>query len=166
MNQKLNSLEGLYIDMLKDLYSSEQQISKALPQLAKKAHTPELRQAFEEHLAQTENQIARLEQIFSSMKSSPRGKKCAGMEGIIKEGEEMMKESIDPEVLDAALIAAAQKVEHYEISSYGTARTYAQTLGYHDAVTLLQQTLEEESATDEKLTTLAENFVNAEAVAQ
>lgn len=166
MNQKLNSLEGLYIDMLKDLYSAEQQITKALPQMAKKAHTPELRQAFDEHLGQTENQIARLEQIFSSLKGSPRGKKCAGMEGIIKEGEEMMKESIDPEVLDAALIAAAQKVEHYEISCYGTARTYAQTLGHHDAVTLLQQSLEEESATDEKLSTLAENFVNAEAVAQ
>lgn len=155
-----NHLEGLYIDMLKDLYSAEHQIMKALPKLAKKANSPTLKKYFEEHLAQTEQQAQRIEQVFEGLSGSPRGKKCVGMEGIIAEGEEVIKEGFEGETLDAALIAAAQKVEHYEIASYGAARTFAQTLGYHDAARLLQQTLDEESQTNEKLTRLAESGVN------
>ncbi len=155
-----NHLEGLYVDMLKDLYSAEHQIIKALPKMAKKAHSPELKQYFEEHLAQTEQQAQRIEQVFNNLEGSPKGKKCVGMEGLIAEGEEVMKEGFQGEVLDAALIAAAQKVEHYEIAGYGTARTFANTLGYTEAAKLLQQTLEEESQTNEKLTRLAESGVN------
>ncbi|MFZ6030173.1 MAG: ferritin-like domain-containing protein [Chloroflexota bacterium] len=163
---KIQNLEELYVDVLKDLYDAEQQIMKALPKMAKAAHSTELRQGFEEHLTQTERQAARLEQIFSAMDTKPGGKKCIGMEGLIKEGEEIMKEAKKPsDVLDAGLIAAAQKVEHYEISGYGTARTYAQLLGESDAAELLQQTLEEEALTDEKLNQLAEGFINLEAMA-
>lgn len=155
-----STLEELYKDMLKDLYSAESQVKKALPKMAKKAHDPKLKQYFEQHLEQTEQQITRLEQVFSSLDVSPRGKKCVGMEGLVAEGDEIMGEGFEGETLDAGLIAAAQKVEHYEISSYGTARTFAQTLGFKEAARLLQQTLQEESDTNEKLTRLAESYVN------
>lgn len=163
MAMKMNNLEELFIDTLQDLYSAENQIITALPKMASAANAPDLKQGFEMHLNQTKEQVRRLEQIFADRKGSPRGKKCVGMEGIIKEGEELMKEKATPEVLDAGLIAAAQKVEHYEMAGYGTARTYAQMLGYNDAARLLQQTLNEEADTDKKLTALAESHINLEA---
>jgi ferritin-like metal-binding protein YciE len=161
---KLDSLNELYVDHLKDMYSAETQITKALPRMAKKASSPDLKAAFESHLQETQGQIQRLDQIFQALEKSPRGKKCAGMEGLLEEGKEVMSEDIDPEVLDAALIAAAQKVEHYEISSYGTARAYARLLGDNTAVKLLTLTLEEEVKADKKLTHLAESGINVEAM--
>jgi ferritin-like metal-binding protein YciE len=161
---KLDSLNELYVDHLKDMYSAETQITKALPRMAKKASSPDLKAAFESHLQETQGQIQRLDQIFQALEKSPRGKKCAGMEGLLEEGKEVMTEDIDPEVLDAALIAAAQKVEHYEISSYGTARAYARLLGDNTAVKLLTLTLEEEVKADKKLTQLAESGINVEAM--
>jgi ferritin-like metal-binding protein YciE len=164
MAGKMTTLEDLYIDTLKDLYSAENQIIKALPKMAKAANSPELKRGFERHLEQTRQQVSRIEKIFSSQENaSPRGKKCVGMEGLIQEGEEIIKEEADPAVKDAGLIAAAQKVEHYEIAAYGTARTYAKTLGYHEAARLLQQTLDEESQTNENLTALAESHINIDA---
>lgn len=163
MAAKMKTLEDAYVDLLKDLYSAEKQITKALPKLAKAAQAADLRRAFEEHLTQTEKQVERIERIFSEMDGSPRGKKCVGMEGLIEEGNELLKEDAEPEVLDAGLIAAAQKVEHYEIASYGTARTWAEHLGYTNAARMLQQTLEEESMANEKLTRIAESHVNMEA---
>jgi ferritin-like metal-binding protein YciE len=159
-----NTLRELYVDQLRDLYSAENQITKALPRMTKKAATEELKQAFEEHLQQTENQITRLEQIFSGLEKSPRGKKCVGMEGLIEEGKEVMAEKMEADVMDAALIAAAQKVEHYEIAGYGTVRAYAELLGETEAVQLLTATLEEESAADERLTEIAESTINVEAM--
>jgi ferritin-like metal-binding protein YciE len=164
MATKLTNLEDLYIDLLKDLYSAETQLEKALPKMSKAAQSSNLRRGFDEHLRQTQGQVKRLEKIFSELGRGPRGKKCVGMEGLIKEGDEVMKENMDADVMDAALIAAAQKVEHYEIASYGTARTYAHALGYQGAANLLQQTLNEESATNEKLTKLAEQGINQEAM--
>ena len=161
---KLDSLNKLYVDELKDLYSAETQITKALPRMVKKATSPALKAAFEAHLQQTFGQIERLDRIFKTLENSPRGKKCVGMEGLLAEGKEMMGEDIEPEVLDAALIAAAQKVEHYEISSYGTVRAYARLLGDNTAVDLLTLTLEEEVTTDEKLTLLAESGINVDAM--
>ena len=163
MASKMSTLEDLYMDLLKDLYSAEKQLVKALPKMAKNAQSPDLQRAFEEHLKQTEGQVERIERIFSDMDGSPRGKKCVGMEGLIEEGNELLKEDVEPDVLDAGLIAAAQKVEHYEIASYGTARTWAQRLGYDEAARMLQQTLEEESMANEKLTRIAESHVNVEA---
>jgi ferritin-like metal-binding protein YciE len=160
----MDTLEDLYTDLLKDLYSAEKQLVKALPKLAKAAQAEDLRRAFNEHLAQTEEHVERIERVFSNLNSSPRGKKCVGMEGIIEEGNELTKEKVKPDVLDAGLIAAAQKAEHYEIACYGTARTWAQRLGYNDAAQLLQQTLEEESMANEKLTQIAESHVNVEAM--
>ncbi len=160
---KMQTLEDMYMDLLKDLYSAEKQLVKALPKMAKSANASDLQNAFQEHLKQTEGQVERIERLFSDMDSSPRGKKCVGMEGLIAEGSEIMKEDAAPEVMDAALIAAAQKVEHYEIAGYGTARTWAQQLGYDSAARLLQQTLEEESMANEKLTRIAESHVNVEA---
>ncbi len=160
---KMQTLEDMYMDLLKDLYSAEKQLVKALPKMAKAADASDLQDAFQEHLQQTEGHVNRLEQIFSQMEGSPRGKKCVGMEGLIKEGGELMKEDAEPEVMDAGLIAAAQKVEHYEIAGYGTARTWAQRLGYDDAARTLQQTLDEESMANEKLTRIAESHVNVEA---
>ncbi len=160
---KMQTLEDMYMDLLKDLYSAEKQLVKALPKMAKAADASDLQDAFQEHLQQTEGHVNRLEQIFSQMEGSPRGKKCVGMEGLIKEGSELMKEDADPEVMDAGLIATAQKVEHYEIAGYGTARTWAQRLGYEDAARTLQQTLDEESMANEKLTRIAESHVNVEA---
>jgi ferritin-like metal-binding protein YciE len=163
MASKITSLEGLYTDMLKDLYSAEKQLVQALPKMAKAAQSADLKKAFEEHLKQTEEHVARIERIFSDMDSSPRGKKCVAMEGLVAEGKELLEEDVDPDVLDAGLIAAAQKVEHYEISSYGTARTWAERLGRDKAARLLQQTLGEESAANDKLTQIAESHANLRA---
>src|SRR5436190_17641875 len=161
----LDTLKDLYVSELKDLYSAENQILKALPKMAKAASNPSLKSAFQEHEAQTQGQVQRLEQIFQQMGKGPGGKACKGMQGLIEEGEEMMKEDAEPEVLDAALIAAAQRVEHYEIAGYGTVRTYAQQLGETQAARLLQQTLDEEGETDKKLSSLAERAVNLKAAA-
>jgi ferritin-like metal-binding protein YciE len=160
---EIDSLRKLYIEELKDLYSAEKQILQALPRMAKKASSPQLKAGFEEHLRQTEGHVQRLEQIFETLGKSPRGKKCKGMEGLLEEGKEVMQEDMDEETRDAALIAAAQRVEHYEMAGYGTVRTYAQLMGERDAVKLLQQTLDEEGQTDKKLTQLAES-INVEAM--
>lgn len=161
---KLETIRDLYIEDLKDLYDAETQITKALPKMAKAAQASELKRAFDDHLKQTEAQIQRLEQIFGKLETPPTGKKCKGVAGLIAEGEELMKEDADPDVRDAGLIAAAQKVEHYEMAGYGTARTYARLLGEQEAAKLLQQTLEEEGETDHKLTALAERKINKQAV--
>jgi len=155
-------LKQLYIDELKDLYSAENQLVKALPKLVKGAQSNELRQGFEEHLKQTKGHVQRLEQIFEMLGESPKGKKCKGMEGLIEEGSEVMDEDYEGSVLDAALIGAAQRVEHYEIAGYGTVRNMAELLGESDQVSLLEETLQEEKETDEKLTALAKQ-INAEA---
>jgi ferritin-like metal-binding protein YciE len=158
-----NSLRELYIDELKDLYSAETQLVKALPKLAKASSNPELRHAFEEHLRQTSDQVTRLEQIFEMLDEKPTGKKCLGMEGLVKEGSETMGEDYESEVKDAALIGAAQRVEHYEIAGYGTVRAFAELLGENEHVSLLEETLEEEKAADEKLSELADE-INSQAV--
>ena len=163
MASKMDTLEDLYEELLKDLYSAEKQLVKALPKMAKNADSPDLQKAFEEHLDQTEKHVERIERIFSNLGGSPRGKKCVGMEGLIEEGNELLKEEVEPDVLDAGLIAAAQKVEHYEIASYGTARAWAEKMGHDDAARLLQQTLEEEAMANDKLTELAESYINMEA---
>jgi ferritin-like metal-binding protein YciE len=159
---KIETLQELFIDELKDLYSAETQIIKALPKMIKNANSDELRGAFEEHLEQTKGHVDRLDQIFGDLNASPRGKKCTGMEGLIEEGKELMAEDVEPEVLDAGLISVAQRVEHYEIAGYGTVRTYAELLGLDEAAKLLQETLNEEKETDRKLTSIAES-VNVEA---
>jgi ferritin-like metal-binding protein YciE len=158
-------LGDLYKEELKDLYSAESQLVAALPKMAKAASSPELKKAFESHLEETKVQIQRLEQVFEEIEGSPRGKKCKAMEGLVEEGSELIKEKseFEPAVLDAALIGAAQRIEHYEIAAYGTVRTFAQQLGYAKAADLLQQTLDEESAADEKLTTLAVSGINQQA---
>lgn len=163
---RLNSLQDLFIDELKDVYNAENQITKALPKMAQAATSPELKAAFETHLQETQGQIKRLEQIFQLLGESPQGKVCKAMQGIVAEGEEMMGEDAKPTVMDAALISSAQRVEHYEITGYGTLRTFAQELGHDEAASLLQETLDEERATDEKLTKLAETRVNSKAVEQ
>jgi ferritin-like metal-binding protein YciE len=163
MASKMATLDDLYTDLLKDLYSAEKQLVKALPKMAKNAQAPDLQRAFQEHLRQTEGQVERIERIFADMEGSPRGKKCVGMEGLIEEGNELLQEDVEPDVLDAGLIAAAQKVEHYEIAGYGTARAWAERLGYDQAARLLKETLEEESMANEKLTRIAESHVNMEA---
>jgi ferritin-like metal-binding protein YciE len=149
------ALKGLYIDELKDIYNAENQLVKALPKMAKAANSEELRSGFEEHLEQTRGHVQRLEQIFKELGEKPSGKKCKGMEGLVAEGQEMMGEDFEDDVMDAALISAAQRVEHYEIAAYGTVRTYAELLGEDTAVRLLEQTLEEEKETDQKLTDMA-----------
>jgi ferritin-like metal-binding protein YciE len=159
----MDSLHALYLDELKDLYNAENQLLKALPRMAKKATAPELKAAFTEHLEVTRGQVGRLEQIFADLGASPKGKKCKAMEGLIEEGKEVLAEDGDPSVIDAALIACAQRVEHYEMAGYGCVRTFAKLLGYADAETLLQATLDEEGATDKKLTELAETVINVEA---
>ena len=165
MAMKMDSLEALFVDQLKDLYDAEHQIIEALPKMAETAKSRELKQSFNQHLETTRQQAKRLEEIFSEMNEKPGGKKCVGMQGLIKEGEELIKEKkADPDVIDAGLIAAAQKVEHYEISGYGTARTYAEMLGRDNAARLLQRTLDEEAQTDEKLTQLAESHINIQAM--
>jgi ferritin-like metal-binding protein YciE len=165
MAMKMNSLEELFIDNLKDLYDAEHQIIKALPKMVDAASSQDLKKGFQQHLDVTKEQVKRLEQIFTELNQKPSGKKCLGMEGLIKEGEEVMSEmKSDPDARDAGMIAAAQKIEHYEISGYGTARTYANTLGHQRAASLLEKTLQEESQTDEKLTRLAESHINVEAM--
>lgn len=153
---ELKNLENLFIQELKDLYSAENQLLKALPKMADAASTNELKQGFEKHQQQTQEHVSRLEQIFQDLNAQPGGEKCEGMEGLIEEGEEFVTADGEKAVKDAALIAAAQRVEHYEIAGYGTARTYAQHLGNDKARDLLQQTLDEESQTNEELTHLAE----------
>ena len=160
---ELETLRDLYIDELKDLWSAEKQLVQALPRMAKAANDPRLAKAFNTHLKQTERQVARLERIFKDLGESPRGKKCVGMEGLIEEGKELIKEKPEPQVLDAGLIAKAQHIEHYEIAGYGTVRTYAQVLGEERQAQLLQETLDEEGETDKLLTQLAENSINVEA---
>src|ERR1700733_7052690 len=163
---KSETLKDLFIDELKDLYDAENQLIKALPKMAKAAYSDELRSAFEEHLTQTEGHARRLEQIFEELDEPVKGKKCKGMQGLIEEGAEMIKEKKgEEEVLGAGLISAAQRVEHYEIAGYGCVRTYAELLGEDEAVRLLEETLEEEKETDSKLTELAQN-INVEAAGQ
>ncbi|MFZ0662194.1 MAG: ferritin-like domain-containing protein [Acidobacteriaceae bacterium] len=161
---KIETLRELLIDELQDLHSAEQQITKALPKLVKASHNPNLKQAFEHHLEETRNHVTRLEQILTRMNESPKGKTCEGMKGLLKEGEERIKDGGEAEVLDAGLISAAQRVEHYEIAAYGSARTHAELLGDQDAVRLLNQTLDEEKAADSKLNQIART-VNVEAKA-
>jgi ferritin-like metal-binding protein YciE len=156
------SLRELYINELKDLYSAETQLVKALPKMAKAASNDELRQAFEEHLRQTSEQVSRLEQIFEQLEEKPTGKKCVGMEGLVKEGAEVMKEDYEDSVKDAGIIGAAQRVEHYEIAAYGTVKAFAQILGEDEHVSLLEETLNEEKEADQKLNQIAEE-VNASA---
>lgn len=160
---EMESLRELYIDELKDLYSAEKQITKALPKMVKNANNPQLKKAFSHHLEQTEGHVERLERIFDMLGESPRGKKCKGMEGLIEEAKELLEEDAAEEVLDAGLISKAQHVEHYEMAGYGTVRTYAQQLGFNDQAKLLQQTLDEEGETNEMLTEIAETSVNLEA---
>jgi ferritin-like metal-binding protein YciE len=163
---KIKSLEDLFVHELKDLYSAEKQLVAALPKMASNATHEELRAAFEEHLEVTKGHVSRLEKIFEGMENSPRGEKCDGMEGLVEEAEGVIEDTEDDDVLDAGLIAAAQKVEHYEISGYGTARTYAEMLGRNDAAQLLQQTLDEEKEADAKLNKLAKEMINWEAMKQ
>lgn len=165
---RTNEFSRLYIDQLKDIYSAENQLVRTLPKLVKAASSPTLQQAFTLHLEETKGHVQRLQEIFGELKASTRGPKCKGMEGLLEEGAELLekKDKLDGEVLDAGLIAAAQRVEHYEIAAYGTARTFAQQLGYDEAAKLLQQTLDEEHATDQKLTAIAMGEVNKEAQAQ
>ena len=160
---KLGSLQDLYVDEIRDLYNAENQLLKALPKMAKAASHPDLQAAFEEHLEQTKVQVTRLEEICEGLGISPKGKKCKAMEGLVEEGSEFIEASGEPAVKDAALIAAAQKVEHYEMAGYGCARTFAELLGHSEAAELLQTTLDEEGDTDKKLTDLAESIINVEA---
>jgi ferritin-like metal-binding protein YciE len=161
---KVKTFNDLFVDMIKDLYSAETQLTKALPKMAKKATTPELRKGFEQHLQETIQQRERLERVAEILEVSPKGKKCAAMEGLVEEAEEMISEFKEPQVLDAALIAAAQKVEHYEIASYGTVITFAKMLeNSEEIVNLLKETIQEEKDTDAKLTEVAEGIVNEKA---
>lgn len=160
----LKTLHELYVHELKDLYNAENQLMKALPKMAKAASSSELAQAFTDHLEETKVQIERLETIFTELEVSPKGKKCKAMEGLLEEGKDIMAEDADPSVMDAALICAAQRVEHYEIAGYGCVRTFARLLGFENAADLLQETLDEEGMTDKKLTDLAESVINVEAV--
>ena len=160
---ELDTLKDLYVDELKDLYSAEKQLIKALPKIAKAANDPQLKEAFRTHLQQTRQHAERIEQICRELGVSPRGKKCVGMEGLIEEGNELIQEDPDPDVLDAGLISKAQHVEHYEMAGYGTVRTYARQLGFDSQADLLQQTLDEEGTTDHLLTQLAESGINVEA---
>ncbi|MGE5402953.1 MAG: ferritin-like domain-containing protein [Ignavibacteriales bacterium] len=160
---QIDSLKKLYLDELRDLISSENQIIEVLPKMINSASSKELKNAFNEHLEVTKRQLQRLTEVFRNMNEVSSGKTCKAMQGIIAEGEEMMKQTKDPEVIDAALIASAQRVEHYEIAAYGVVRTYAEILGDEDARDLLQTTLDEEKETDRKLTELAVNSINIEA---
>jgi ferritin-like metal-binding protein YciE len=160
---ELNTLKDLYIDELKDLYSAEKMLTKALPKMAKAASDKELQAAFRTHLKETEQHVTRLERICKELGVSPRGKKCVGMEGLIEEGNELIQEDPDKDVLNAGLISKAQHVEHYEIAGYGTVRTYARQLGYAEQAELLQRTLDEEGNTDHLLTALAESRINIQA---
>ena len=162
----LASLKDLFIDELRDTLSAEKQLLKALPKMAAASTSPDLRKGFEKHLRETEKQVERLKQVFNSIDETARAKTCKAMEGLIEEGSDIIEEDADPEVKDAALIAAAQKVEHYEIAAYGTLATWAKLLNFKKALGLLVQTLNEEKATDEKLTELAETMVNEAAMSE
>ncbi|MFP4144460.1 MAG: ferritin-like domain-containing protein [Phycisphaeraceae bacterium] len=164
-SEKFDSLEDLYIQQLEDLYDAEKRLTRALSKMADAASASDLKQAFNEHLQQTEGHVHRLEQIFQSMGRDPERETCEAMKGLIDEGEDMINARGSDHVRDAALIAAAQRVEHYEMAGYGTVRNYAQRLGHSDAAQLLQQTLDEEGATDKKLTAIAERHINPEAQA-
>ncbi len=161
---KLKTLQDLYVDQLKDLYNAENQLLKALPKMAKAATAPQLATAFTEHLAETKTQIERLETIFTELEINPKGKTCKAMAGLLEEGAEAISEDADPCVRDAALIAAAQRVEHYEMAGYGCVRTFARLLGNEDAAELLQTTLDEEGSADKRLTDLAESVINSDAM--
>jgi ferritin-like metal-binding protein YciE len=163
---KLNKLEQLYISELRDLYSAENQLLKALPKMARGASSPELKDAFQKHLEQTKGHVERLEELFEQLDESPKGKTCHGMKGLIEEGSELLKEDGENSVLDAGMIVAAQKVEHYEIAGYGSVRTFANLLGKDEEAKLLQSTLDEEAETNEILNQLAESVVNPEAVSE
>ena len=163
---KLESLEDLFVHLLKDLYSAEKQITRALPKLAKAVEDEDLAEALETHLEETKGQVERLERIFEDLDVSPGRKKCVGMEGLLEEGSELVAEDPEPAVLDAGVIASAQKVEHYEIASYGTAVEWARVLGNAKAEKLLQETLDEEYEADKKLTAVAESSVNRLATVQ
>ena len=156
----MESLEELLQEELKDIYDAEKQLTKALPKLAKKATTPDLQDAFEEHLRQTEQHMERLEQVFDQLGMPVKGKTCKGMKNLIAEGNDMIADADDDATRDAIMIAAAQKVEHYEIAAYGTLRTWANVLGHREIASMLEDTLEEEKETDQKLTGIAEGFVN------
>jgi ferritin-like metal-binding protein YciE len=160
----LESLKGLYVEQLRDLYNAENQILAALPKMAQRSSHPGLKSGFQQHEQQTRTHVERLGQIFQQLGVKPQGETCEGMKGIIQEGEKMLHERSDPDTLDAALIAAAQRVEHYEIAGYGTVRTYANELGFADQADLLQRTLNEEGSMDHKLTQIAETVVNADAM--
>ena len=160
---EMESLHELYVDELKDLYSAEKQIVKALPKMVKNATNPELKEAFSNHLDETEGHVQRLEKIFQMLGEKAGGKKCKGMEGLIEEAKELLEEDATEEVLDAGLISKAQHVEHYEMAGYGTVRTYAEQLGFSDQAKLLQQTLDEEGKANELLTQIAESSVNLDA---
>jgi ferritin-like metal-binding protein YciE len=161
---KLETLEDLFVQQLRELYDAENRILKALPKMAKAAELPGLQRAFQEHLEQTREHARRLDQVFEQIGVKAKGKKCDAIKGLLDEGKDLMREEAKAPVLDAGLIAAAQKVEHYEIAAYGCVRTWARLLGHEQAVTLLQHTLDEEGATDHKLTELAERIINPEAV--
>ena len=161
---KLSNLQDLFVHELKDLYSAEQQILQALPKMAAATEHQELRSAFEEHEQVTRDQVKRLDMIADDLGLDLKGHKCKGIEGIIKEGEDLLKSKADADAMDAGLIGSAQRVEHYEIAGYGTARTFARRLGHERAAELLQQTLDEEGRTDQRLTQIAEGFVNRDAM--
>ena len=161
---QIDTLEKLAIEQLKDLYNAEKQILRALPKMIKAASNADLKQAFQNHLEQTEEHVDRLETVFEEFGKTPQSKKCVAMEGLIAEGNELIQEKPAPDVLDAGLIAAAQRVEHYEMAAYGCLRTYAKALGLDKAAKLLQKTLDEEGETDKSLTRLAESTINVEAM--
>lgn len=165
MSLKIKDLKTLFVHELKDLHSAETQLIRALHKMAQAAHAPELRRAFEDHLAETEEHLERLKQIFEQLEYSPGGHHCNGMEGLIHEGQDMIDEDAPEDVKDAGLICAAQRVEHYEIAGYGCARTFARLLGMNEAADLLQKTLDEEGAADQRLTDLAESKINQDSLA-
>ena len=161
---KIDNMEELFLAEIEDLYDCEKRLTKALPKMAKASTSPELRQAFESHLRETQGHAERLERVFSEMGKSPKAETCEAIKGLIEEGEQMISNTDQSPLRDAGVIAAANRVEHYEIAAYGSARTFAQTLGLSSAVSLLEQTLEEEKKADKKLTELAETMINMEAL--
>jgi len=163
---KLDNLRKLFVEELRDLYSAETQLVKALPKMAKGASSEELKQALENHLEQTQGQVERLEEVFEQLDETPKGKTCKAMKGLVEEGSEILEEDGEDSVLDAGIIAAAQKVEHYEIAGYGTVRAWAGLLGENEAAELLQETLDEESEANKLLNTLAQDIVNPEALSE
>ena len=161
---KIETMDDLFLEQIEDLYDAEQRLVKALPKMAEKSNSAPLRQAFESHLAQTKGHVTRLEQIFRELGKKPKGQTCDAMKGLISEGEDIISDVENPTLRDAGLIAAANRVEHYEIAAYGSAKAFAQTLGLASAVSLLAQTLAEEKEADQKLTNLAESTVNDSAL--